>query len=199
MENTRMMKVNVDGVEYIYPKGTLYQAIAADFQEGYAHDILLVNRNWNLCELHKALDRDCTLKMITVEEKPGMQTYERSVVFLMLKAFYDVVRKENVERVSVEYSISHALFIRAKGAFTLGQELLNQVEGRMRAISEQAVPIRKESINTDDAVELFRFLYKGIIIKHNKTEPTYTKTSLFLCEKRRFFMARTEKGVVATI
>lgn len=156
MENTRMMKVNVDGVEYIYPKGTLYQAIAADFQEGYAHDILLVNQNGKLCELHKALDRDCTLKMITVEEKPGMQTYERSVVFLMLKAFYDVVRKENVERVSVEYSISHALFIRAKGAFTLGQELLNQVEGRMRAISEQAVPIRKESINTDDAVELFR-------------------------------------------
>lgn len=156
MENTRMMKVNVDGVEYVYPKGTLYQAIAADFQEGYAHDILLVNRNGKLCELHKALDRDCTLKMITAEEKPGMQTYERSVVFLMLKAFYDVVRKENVERVSVEYSISHALFIRAKGAFTLGQELLNQVEGRMRAISEQAVPIRKESINTDDAVELFR-------------------------------------------
>ena len=44
-----------------------------------------------------------------------------------------------------------------------------------------------------------RFLYKGIIIKHNKTEPTYTKTSLFLCEKRRFFMARTEKGVVPII
>ena len=49
------------------------------------------------------------------------------------------------------------------------------------------------------ANEAIRFLYKGIIIKHNKTEPTYTKTSLFLCEKRRFFMARTEKGVVTTI
>lgn len=47
--------------------------------------------------------------------------------------------------------------------------------------------------------DALRFLYKGIIIKHNKTEPTYTKTSLFLCEKRRFFMARTEKGVVTTI
>lgn len=43
-------------------------------------------------------------------------------------------------------------------------------------------------------IKTFRFLYKGIIIKHNKTEPTYTKTSLFLCEKRRFFMGRTEKG-----
>ena len=44
------------------------------------------------------------------------------------------------------------------------------------------------------AAIFLRFLYKGIIIKHNKTEPTYTKTSLFLCEKRRFFMGRTEKG-----
>lgn len=47
--------------------------------------------------------------------------------------------------------------------------------------------------------KLLRFLYNGIIIKHQKTEPTYTKTSLFLCEKRRFFMARREKGVVPII
>ena len=50
---------------------------------------------------------------------------------------------------------------------------------------------RKDSISIESQI---RFLYKGIIIKHNKTEPTYTKTSLFLCEKRRFFMGRTEKG-----
>ena len=51
-----------------------------------------------------------------------------------------------------------------------------------------------QPISREDYERLLRFLYKGIIIKHNKTEPTYTKTSLFLCEKRRFFMARTEKG-----
>lgn len=57
----------------------------------------------------------------------------------------------------------------------------------------------KDGVACSDAEIGIRFLYKGIIIKHNKTEPTYTKTSLFLCEKRRFFMARTEKGVVTTI
>lgn len=41
-------------------------------------------------------------------------------------------------------------------------------------------------VKTIDSQISIRFLYKGIIIKHNKTEPTYTKTSLFLCEKRRF-------------
>lgn len=40
--------------------------------------------------------------------------------------------------------------------------------------------------DNENAEKQLRFLYKGIIIKHNKTEPTYTKTSLFLCEKRRF-------------
>ena len=60
----------------------------------------------------------------------------------------------------------------------------------------ETVILRFRDLVTENNV---RFLYKGIIIKHNKTEPTYTKTSLFLCEKRRFFMARTEKGVVTTI
>ncbi len=156
MERGELLNVIVDGVKYAYPSGTLYKKIAADFQEKYSYDILLVNRNGKLCELHKALDRDCMLKMITAEQKPGMQTYERSAAFLMLKAFHDVVGRENVERISVEYSISHALFIRAKGNFTLDQALMDRVEACMRDMADRALPIQKRSVNTDDAVELFQ-------------------------------------------
>lgn len=67
-------------------------------------------------------------------------------------------------------------------------------QARCLSIRENKLAIKNKLFKNN-----VRFLYKGIIIKHNKTEPTYTKTSLFLCEKRRFFMARTEKGVVATI
>lgn len=157
MENAeQMVNVTVDGAVYPYPRGTAYRTIAADFQARYAHDILLVNREGKLCELHKTLDRDCTLKMVTAEEKPGMQTYQRSVVFLMLKAFYDVAGEKNVERLFVDYSVSHALFVRAKGAFALDQALLDRVEARMRQLSQQALPIQKRSMNTEEAVELFR-------------------------------------------
>ena len=156
MEEKRMIKVTVDGVEHDYPHGTPYRTIAADFQDRYPWDILLVNRDGKLCELHKVLDRDCTLKMVTAQDKPGIQTYERSAVLLMLKAFYDVAGRENVERVSVEYSLSSALFILAKGNFNLDQALLDRVEERMRELSAQALPIEKRSVNTDDAIELFR-------------------------------------------
>lgn len=66
--------------------------------------------------------------------------------------------------------------------------------GRLAAVGKAALLIK------DFCNDIYlRFLYNGIIIKHQKTEPTYTKTSLFLCEKRRFFMARREKGVVPII
>ena len=116
MEEKKMLTVTVDGTEYTYPHGTPYRAIAADFQDRFPCDILLVNRDGKLCELHKVLNRDCSLKMVTAQDKPGIQTYERSAVFLMLKAFYDVAGRENVERISVEYSLSSALFILAQGA-----------------------------------------------------------------------------------
>ena len=156
MEEKKMLKVTVDGTSYDYPCGTPYRAIAADFQDRFPCDILLVNRDGKLCELHKLLDRDCSLKMITARDIPGIQTYERSAVFLMLKAFYDVVGQDNVDRVFVRYSLSRALFVQARGNFTLSQPLLDQVEARMRELSSQALPIEKQSIHTEDAMELFR-------------------------------------------
>lgn len=156
MEEKRTIQVTVDGVQYAYPYGTPYRAIAADFQDRFPCDILLVNRDGKLRELHKLLDRDCSLKMVTAQDVPGIQTYERSAVFLMLKAFYDVADHENVDCISVEYSLSRALFIRAQGNFTLDQTLLDRVEARMRELSAQALPIEKRSIDTDDAIELFR-------------------------------------------
>jgi len=156
MEEKRMVRVTVDGAEYAYPYGTPYRAIAADFQDRFPCDILLVNRDGKLCELHKALDRDCSLKMVTARDVPGIQTYERGAVFLMLKAFYDVAGRENVERVCVKYSLSRSLFIQAEGNFTLDAALLGRVEERMRELSAQALPIKKKSIHTEDAMELFR-------------------------------------------
>ena len=156
MEEKRMIEVTVEGEVYTYPHGTPYRVIAADFQDRFPCEILLVNRDGKLCELHKVLDRNCTLKMVTAQDKPGIQTYERSAVFLMLKAFYDVVGRENVERISVEYSLSSALFVLARGNFTLDQPLLEQVEARMRELSAAAKPIEKRSISTDDAIDLFR-------------------------------------------
>lgn len=76
--------------------------------------------------------------------------------------------------------------------YVLGIEKLQDTKVKYLVISGDLAESarRKEYIVLEKILnrfcDKFRFLYKGIIIKHNKTEPTYTKTSLFLCEKRRF-------------
>lgn len=155
MEQT-MLNVTVNGSTRQYPAGTPFRVIAADHQAEIPHDILLVNRDGKLRELHKVLDRDCTLSFITAADKPGRQTYERSAILLMLKAFYDTVGRENVERITVEFSLSNALFCRAKGQFAPDKALPERVEARMRELAAQALPIEKRSVNIDDAVAMFR-------------------------------------------
>ena len=155
MEQT-MLNVTVNGSTRQYPAGTPFRVIAADHQAEIPHDILLVNRDGKLRELHKVLDRNCALSFITAADKPGRQTYERSAILLMLKVFYDTVGRENVERITVEFSLSNALFCRAKGQFTPDKALLERVEARMRELAAQALPIEKRSVNIDDAVAMFR-------------------------------------------
>ncbi len=167
MEEKRMVQVTVDGAAYQYPLGTPYRTIAADFQDRFPCDILLVNKDGKLCELHKTVDRDCSLRMVTAQDRPGIQTYERSAVFLMLKAFHDVAGRESVEHISVEYSLSSALFILARGGIALDQSLLDRVEARMRELSALALPIEKRSVSTDDAAELFtraRLIHKAQLL-----------------------------------
>lgn len=74
----------------------------------------------------------------------------------MLKAFYDVVGRENIRNVSAQFSLSNALFCRAWGAFDLNAGLLAEVEQRMRELAEQALPIEKRSVDIEDAIAFLK-------------------------------------------
>ena len=156
MEAAKMLNVTVNGTVHQYPYGTPYRTIAADFQAEYPHQILLVNRDGKLRELHKTLKRDCTLSMVTGADKPGRQTYERSAILLMLKAFYDEAGRESVKNVRVEFSLSNALFCKAYGSFALDTALLARVEDRMRALADQALPIEKRAVDIEEAIEFLK-------------------------------------------
>ena len=150
-----MAFVTIDGEKREYGTDVRFLDIVREYQEKYEDDILLVSVDGKLKELHKTVKEDCELKFITAREKPGMQTYQRSAVFLMLKAFYDVVGREKIEKLTVDFTVSNGFFVDARGDFLLSEELLCAVKARMRELADEAIPIMKRSINTDDAVELF--------------------------------------------
>lgn len=150
-----MAIVTIDGVPKEYPIGTTYQEIAKEYQPQYENDILLVSINGKLRELHKTVQFDCNLHFFTGKDQPGIQTYHRSAIFLMMKAFYDVAGAENIEKVTVDFSLGKGYYIEAHGKMNLTEELLFKVKTRMLEYVDQKIPIMKRSINTDDAIELF--------------------------------------------
>lgn len=151
-----MPKVTVGSEIREYAYGTSYGEIAEEFQDQFENDILLVSVNGRLQELHKQLKADASLRFITAEDKEGLLTYQRSAVFLMLKAFYDVAGKENVSKLEVCFSMGSGLYIAPEGELTLTQELLTKVKEEMHRLAALKLPLQKRSENTEEAVDLFK-------------------------------------------
>lgn len=151
-----MPKVTVGAETREYAYGTSYAEIASLFQPEIENEILLVSVNGRLQELHKQLKADAKLRFITAADKEGILTYQRSVVFLMLKAFYDVAGKENVSKLEVCFSLGSGLYIEPEGDLALTKELLLKVKQEMYRLVELKLPLQKRSENTDDAIDLFK-------------------------------------------
>lgn len=151
-----MVQVTVEGERREYEIGTLLKDVAEEFQPRYENDILLAFVNGKLQELHKLVRSGTEIRFLTAKDKPGLQTYHRSVTLLLLKAFYDVVGAEKIRKISVDFSIGGGLFLEAAGDFVLDQGLLEKVKARMWECVRANMPIMKRNISTDEAVELFR-------------------------------------------
>ncbi|NLZ80910.1 MAG: nucleoside kinase [Clostridiales bacterium] len=150
-----MISIFVDNKEKKYEQGTTYHDIVADYQKDYENDIILVTINGKLQELHKRLIKECKMEFITTADEAGMRTYKRSVTQVMLKAFYDVIAGEKIEKVSILFSLSKGYFCKIKGSVKLDENLLNQVKKRMIELVEDDISVMKRSVNTDDAIALF--------------------------------------------
>ncbi len=147
--------VIVDGEERQYEAGTTYQQIAEEFQDRYENDIVLVFADGKLRELRKKVKRNCAISFVTTSEEIGIQTYRRSMCLMLVKAVHDVGGQDQVKKVRIHYSVSKGYYCTVEGNLKLDQAFLDQVEEYMKHMVEQRMPIKKRSISTDNAVDLF--------------------------------------------
>ncbi|MGI5983931.1 MAG: nucleoside kinase [Sakamotonia sp.] len=149
------IKVHACGKTREYPEGTPLLTVAEEFQPEFQEDILLARVNGKLKELHKTLTKDSQVEFLTFQDPVGKKTYERSAVFVMLKAFYDVIPRERIKKVQMDFALGNGIYGELEGDEALTEELLDRVKAQMHALVDQKLPIVKRSVNTDEAVELF--------------------------------------------
>ena len=151
-----MVHVCVLGENRQYSEDTLLKDVAKEVQESFSHEILLATVDGKLQELHKKVKEGTNVEFLTAADKPGIQTYRRSVLLILLKAFYEVIGAEHIQKVSVEYAIANGLFIESAGSFEKTQELVDRIKAKMREYVAAEIPIMKRNVTTDEAIEIFR-------------------------------------------
>lgn len=149
-------KINVCGEVREYPEGTQLLEIAEEYKKDYEHDIVLAMMNNKLCELNKTIKEDSVIKFVTTADACGNQAYRRSVTLLMLKAFYDVCGEQNIEKITVQFSLSKGYYCTMKGSVKLSKDILYSVKKHMEQMVFQNLPIVKKTMPTGEVIERFK-------------------------------------------
>lgn len=131
--------------------------IAKEHASEYENDIILAMYNGKLAELTKSVQEDCTLDFITTGDQIGSECYRRSVVFMMLKAIYKIVGRENIEKVSISYSLSKGLYCELYGDAEVTDELLEKVNAEMMSLVERDILIIKNTLPVSQAIKSFNY------------------------------------------
>lgn len=149
-------KINVCGEVREYPEGTQLLEVAEEYKKYYEHDIVLAMMNNKLCELNKTIKEDSVIKFVTTADTCGNQAYRRSVTLLMLKAFYDVCGEQNIEKITVQFSLSKGYYCTMKGSIKLSKDILYSVKKHMEQMVFQNLPIVKKTMPTGEVIERFK-------------------------------------------
>ena len=153
--NQRMISVTILGKTREYPYGTSYGEIVEEYKDSTRYPIVLVIKDGKLCELHKKLKKDGVLEFITTGDEIGHQTYKRSASLLLLKAIYHVAGHKNIKKVTLHYSGDAGYYYTIDGNVEITEAFLAQVKTYMLELAEKKIPIRKRSVGTNEAIEIF--------------------------------------------
>ena len=152
----KLCRVTIGGETREYRAGTTYREIAEEVQPRYEHQIVLVfEGEYHLQELAKTVQEDCELTFVTTADPIGHAAYKRSMCFLLVKAVHDVAGHDRIERVRIHFSLDKGYYCTVEGDVKLTEEFLDKVSKRMHELSDAKIPLKKRSVHTDDALELF--------------------------------------------
>ncbi|MCI6629697.1 MAG: nucleoside kinase [Lachnospiraceae bacterium] len=150
-----MITVTINGEKKQYREGITYEEICSEYQKQYDDMIALVIVNGKIQELMKKAERDCELTFITLADNAGHKAYVRTAIMLMMKALYDIVGADEVEKVKVEFAIGQGYYCSVKGSLKIDNTLVEKLNVRMRQISMENMPILKRNYALEDAMKLF--------------------------------------------
>lgn len=146
-----------DGTVKIFPAGSNAHDVALSIGEGLARQTVAAQVNDELTDLYRPLPGDAKIELITLNSAAGLEIFRHSAAHLMAHAVKLLWGDE------VQVTIGPAIkdgfyydFFCETHAFT--PEDFERIEAKMAELAKADLPITREEMGRDEAIELFRTL-----------------------------------------
>lgn len=152
-----MITVTIDTKEYEVDEGIVLEDIAQKYGVCGKGEIVLAYVNGHLSELHKTIDESAVIEFVSTADKIGYDTYKRSMILMMMKAFREVLRRKGTTgRIRVLFSLGKGFYceLDSRGA-SVNQTLLNEVADKMEELVNKNIPIVKSTYRSHDLMKRF--------------------------------------------
>ena len=151
-------------------KGTTLQEIAIKLQKDYPYPIMLAKTEQHFKELRSCIESDLKgLEFIHLGEKDGMRVYQRSATFLLIAAAKRIMRSCHI---LVNHHIAGGFFCEFSDKNCCTEDNIKAIEAMMHQMVKEALPIGKEVVSVDEALEIFEkedMLDKKKLFKYRRT------------------------------
>jgi threonyl-tRNA synthetase len=151
-----MLRVELpDGSVKEVVKGSTVLDVARGIGEGLARKAVAGRLDGCLVDLSVELKQDCRLELITLDSSEGLQIYRHTTAHLMAHAVKDLYGKD--VQVTIGPAIENGFyydFYSEKHVFS--PEDFEKIEKRMEELVSADLPLTREEISRDSAIELFR-------------------------------------------
>ncbi len=145
-------KITYEGKTYEYEVGTTYLEIAKQLDPNHIKDIVLCEVDGKFIELFKPVQRDGEVRFVTTYDKNGRRTYQRSLIFLMERALFDIDPDVDAR---VMFSLGDGYFCKISDGREVTDELVSKIKATMEELVAKDIPLGKKMLKTAEAISHF--------------------------------------------
>ena len=136
-------------------ESTTLLELSKQFSHKFKSPIILGVVDGKLKEMSHVVKKPCNIKWLDMVDKDGFKTYQRSLSFVLIKAFHDVFGLREDRHIIIQFSINNGFYVEVKPKDLLNPDSIDKIEARMHELIRQDIPYEKNVFKTDDALDVF--------------------------------------------
>lgn len=102
--------------------------------------------------LDMPIETDGEIELIDITNKDGMRVYIRGLIFIVCMAFKELFPEA---KLTIEYQLYHSMFCTVENV-EITEEVLKQVQNKVDEIISKNIPIVKNVMTRDEAIEFYK-------------------------------------------